>query len=58
MEATDKKVPGPYLTLRVSRDSGRTWGPKVTYEPAREAPPIESPARFPLCRCPKCGPLT
>ncbi len=58
MDATDYKVPGPYLTLRVSRDSGRTWSPKVTYEPGREAPPIESPGRFPPCQCPKCGPLT
>ena len=54
MDAADEKAQGPVITLRVSRDSGRTWGPKVTYEPAREAPPIESPARFPPCACPKC----
>jgi hypothetical protein len=45
---------GAYLTLRVSRDSGRTWGPTVRYEPSREVAPIDLPGRFPPCACPRC----
>jgi len=45
---------GAYITLRVSRDSGRTWGPKVTYLPSRKDAPIDLAGRFPPCRCPRC----
>ncbi|AZK95349.1 hypothetical protein B7R87_16915 [Streptomyces tsukubensis] len=42
------------MTLRVSRDSGRTWGPHtvVHADAARDLPP--EPLRFPPCRCPRC----
>ncbi|GAA3368545.1 hypothetical protein GCM10020367_07330 [Streptomyces sannanensis] len=46
---------GAYITVRVSRDGGRTWGERRTYRPERGAPPIETAGRYPLCRCPKCG---
>ncbi|MEU7056869.1 hypothetical protein [Streptomyces sp. NPDC046197] len=45
---------GAHITLRVSRDGGRTWGPRTTYRPSREAAPLESAGRFPPCRCPRC----
>lgn len=42
----------PLLTLRVSRDSGRTWGPLQTIraDVARH-PDISS--RWPPCQCPR-----
>ncbi|GHH47405.1 hypothetical protein GCM10018773_39990 [Streptomyces candidus] len=46
---------GPVLTLRVSRDGGRTWGPRTTYAPDRKAAPLEAGGRYPLCACPRCG---
>jgi hypothetical protein len=48
------EVPGPALTLRVSRDGGRTWGPTVTYQPSRKDTPFDLAGRFPPCRCPRC----
>jgi hypothetical protein len=45
---------GPYLTLKVSRDSGRTWGPEIVYQPARG--PWELPTSHGMepCRCVRC----
>ncbi|QDY77964.1 hypothetical protein FQU76_17260 [Streptomyces qinzhouensis] len=42
------------MTLRVSRDSGRTWGPVTVVQAtdAHELPP--EPLRFPPCRCRLC----
>ncbi|MGW7411467.1 hypothetical protein [Streptomyces sp. NPDC054863] len=45
---------GTFLTLRVSRDSGRTWGPRTTYAPDRKSAPLEAGSRFPLCECRRC----
>lgn len=42
------------ISLRVSRDGGRSWGPRVTYQPDRAGVPMESVGRFPPCACPKC----
>ncbi|QHY96235.1 hypothetical protein SSPS47_14050 [Streptomyces sp. S4.7] len=55
--ATDPILSGAgrtYLTLRVSRDGGRTWGPREIHEPACGAAPFELTARFPPCACPRC----
>lgn len=42
------------MTLRVSRDSGRTWG-QVTEVQEEENPVIlDNPGRFPPCTCPRC----
>lgn len=50
---------GAHITLRVSRDGGRTWGPTTVYRPSRESAPLESAGRFPPCACPRCrGPRT
>ncbi|AZK95116.1 hypothetical protein B7R87_15585 [Streptomyces tsukubensis] len=44
----------PRMTIRVSRDSGRTWGPVTIVRSSRtEDLPLE-PLRFPPCRCPRC----
>lgn len=43
------------MTLRVSRDGGRTWGPAVTVRPKRGTVPIESAVRYPPCACPRCA---
>ncbi|MFE7544589.1 hypothetical protein [Streptomyces platensis] len=42
------------MTLRVSRDSGRTWGP-VTKVREDENPAItDNPGGLPPCTCPRC----
>jgi len=42
------------MTLRVSRDSGRTWG-QVTEVREDENPLIlDNPISFPPCTCPRC----
>ncbi len=51
----DPKAPRSRLTLRVSRDGGRTYGSTVTHLPYTDRPP-ESPLRFPPCSCPACHP--
>lgn len=43
---------GPRLTIRVSRDSGRTWGPRHLVIPGDRLPEWESSA-WPPCECPK-----
>lgn len=40
------------LTIRVSRDSGRTYGEPIEYRPDDELPPMQSQA-WPPCQCPK-----
>jgi hypothetical protein len=42
----------PLLTLRVSRDGGRTWGPTKEIF-ADDCSPYAG-SEFPLCACPKC----
>ncbi len=41
------------LTLRVSRDGGRTYGPPRTVTGADTLPPLLT-ATWPPCRCPRC----
>ena len=55
VEEQEEGLVGAYITLRVSRDGGRTWGQRVTYQPSRKDAPIESAGRFPPCECPRCG---
>ncbi len=43
------------MTLRVSRDSGQTWGP-LTEVRVGEGPVVpENPGRYPPCVCPRCS---
>ncbi|MEU6253326.1 hypothetical protein [Streptomyces sp. NPDC047043] len=43
---------GASITLRVSRDGGRTWGPTTVYQPSRKEAPFDLPGRFPPCAVP------
>lgn len=43
------------MTLRVSRDSGRTWGPRTEVSLAKGPVVPISPFRFPPCACPPCA---
>ncbi|MET7640151.1 sialidase family protein [Streptomyces sp. NPDC005438] len=50
----EEERPGDHrMTLRISRDGGRTWsGPRYVVS---TDPPLEfSPGSFPPCRCPRC----
>ncbi len=42
------------LTLRVSRDSGKTWGPTTTITEDVPLAPISNPNQYPPCECPRC----
>lgn len=43
----------PLMTLRVSRDSGRTWGPeRAVFGGNLPVPAVTS--EWPPCRCPHC----
>jgi len=52
--------PRSLLSLRVSRDSGRTWSTKVTYRVGTldlpEGGLWDGGTRYPPCRCPRCRP--
>lgn len=43
----------PLMTLRVSRDSGRTWGPERAVFPAEGLPPLIT-TEWPPCQCRRC----
>jgi hypothetical protein len=43
----------PRLTLRVSRDSGQTYGPAREYGPADVQTPLLT-TTWPPCRCERC----
>ncbi|MFF8385101.1 hypothetical protein ACF053_15845 [Streptomyces kanasensis] len=45
----------PLLTLRVSRDGGRTWSAPRAYRATDRLPPLMSGV-WPPCRCPRCAP--
>jgi hypothetical protein len=44
----------PLLTLRVSRDSGRTWEPERCFYTRDCDPPLLS-GTYPPCECPRCS---
>ncbi|WP_424213212.1 hypothetical protein ACN20G_14640 [Streptomyces sp. BI20] len=60
MSRPDAEPPGAapageaVMTLRVSRDGGRSWGPRWTVIPDRRAGSREYAPRWPPCRCPRC----
>lgn len=42
------------MTLRVSRDSGRTWSQLTEVREDEKAKTPDNPGRFPPCTCPRC----
>lgn len=42
------------MTLRVSRDSGRTWGQVKEVLEDEDRVILDSPCLFPACTCPRC----
>lgn len=47
--------PRVLMTLRISHDSGRTWGRVVEVLEQKERRLPENPVGFPPCSCPHCG---
>lgn len=43
------------MTLRVSRDSGRTWGPPTEVRVGDDPLLPDGPGRFPPCACRRCA---
>lgn len=43
------------MTLRVSRDSGRTWGPLTEVRVGDFQVLPDNPVRFPPCACGRCA---
>ncbi|MFD7428996.1 hypothetical protein [Streptomyces sp. NPDC059814] len=42
------------MTLRVSRDSGQTWGPRTEVRVGEDPLVPENQGRYPTCVCPRC----
>lgn len=42
------------MTLKVSRDSGRTWGQVTVVREDEDLALLTNPAGFPPCACPRC----
>ncbi len=55
----DRRAPAgsalPLLTLRVSRDGGRTWGTRTAVWSSRDDLPPTLSTAWPPCRCPRCA---
>ncbi|MCF3175128.1 hypothetical protein IPZ61_17610 [Streptomyces sioyaensis] len=45
---------GVLMTLRVSRDSGRTWSPVTKVREDEDPVILDNPGGFPPCTCPCC----
>lgn len=43
------------MTLRVSRDSGQTWGPLTEVRVGKDPVVLENPGSYPTCVCPRCS---
>ncbi|WP_229825298.1 hypothetical protein [Streptomyces sindenensis] len=43
------------MTLRVSRDSGLTWGSLAEVRVGEDSVLPENPGRYPPCICPRCS---
>jgi hypothetical protein len=43
------------MTMRVSRDGGRTYGPVIVISPRKDVLPQNGSTRLPDCACPRCG---
>ncbi|GHA21014.1 hypothetical protein GCM10010329_50570 [Streptomyces spiroverticillatus] len=48
-----KKPDFTLLTIRVSRDSGKTWEPKREVRSSEKLAPLPIGA-WPMCECPRC----
>ncbi len=48
------KVAEVRMTLRVSRDSGRTWGPLTEVRVGDNPVPADNSGVFPPCTCGQC----
>ncbi len=46
------------MTLRVSRDSGRSWSGTTRVRDGDPMVILSSPGRFPPCECPRCAGLS
>lgn len=46
------------LRLRVSRDSGRTWGQVTEVREDENLPLLDNPGALPPCACLRCTPRT
>lgn len=46
--------PRVLLRLRVSRDSGQTWGPVTEVREDENLPLLDNPSALPPCACPHC----
>lgn len=44
------------MTLKVSRDSGRTWGPVTVVQVEADGPIPVAVGKFPPCTCSRCIP--
>lgn len=42
----------PILTIRVSRDGGKTWDEKKTYVVTDKLEPLQPTSSWPACQCP------
>ncbi|GAA0914927.1 hypothetical protein [Streptomyces thermoalcalitolerans] len=42
----------PLMTIRVSLDGGKTWGPVKVYKSSDRLAPMEVTSAWPPCRCP------
>ncbi|GES32280.1 hypothetical protein San01_47670 [Streptomyces angustmyceticus] len=56
----DARIPGlgteqrVLMTLRISHDSGRTWGPVREVREEEHPATFDNPGRFPPCMCRRC----
>ncbi|MEW2438724.1 exo-alpha-sialidase [Streptomyces caniferus] len=56
----DARIPGlgveqrVLMTFRISRDSGRTWGPVTEVREDEHPVTPDNPGGFPPCTCPRC----
>jgi hypothetical protein len=44
----------PLMTMRVSRDSGQTWGPERAVSTTDDLPPLMT-SQWPPCQCWRCA---
>lgn len=47
--------PRVFLRLRVSRDSGRTWGVTTEVREDEKLRLLDNPGALPPCACPRCS---
>ncbi|CAL9294385.1 hypothetical protein [Streptomyces sp. NPDC095602] len=53
MTAPEPRDERPLLTLRVSRDGGRTWGDRTVVHSRDRLAPLHTSV-WPPCACPRC----